>query len=53
VNCTISLVERELGKAKRIAGLALADYGEQPRADLASIRYTVEQVLGDWFPNID
>jgi hypothetical protein len=49
---TIStVIDNELGRAKRVAALALAGYSEQPRADLGSLRYTAEQVLGDWFPD--
>jgi len=46
-----SVIDKELGKAKRAAALALAVYREGPRTDLGSIRYTAEQVLGDWFPD--
>ncbi|HVC63786.1 MAG TPA: DUF29 domain-containing protein [Acetobacteraceae bacterium] len=45
------MIDKELGRAKRVAALALADYGEQPRVDLGGLRYTAEQVLGDWFPD--
>ena len=38
------VVERELGKARRVATLALAEYGEQASPDLGSIRYAVDQV---------
>jgi hypothetical protein len=44
------VIENELGKARRVAELALAEYGEQPRQHLATVRYSVDQVLGDWFP---
>jgi hypothetical protein len=46
-----SVIDKELGKARRVATLALADYGEQSRVDLGSFGYTAEQVLGDWFPD--
>jgi hypothetical protein len=46
-----AVIDKELAKANRVAALALADYGEQTRADLGSLRYTAEQVLGDWFPD--
>ena len=42
-----TVIDNELGKAKRAATLALAGYGEQPRVDLGSLRYTADQVLGD------
>jgi hypothetical protein len=44
------VIETESGKARRVAALALAGHGEQPRVAVTLIRYTVEQVLGDWFP---
>jgi hypothetical protein len=44
-------IDKELGKARRVTALALAGYGEQSRVDLGSLHYTVEQVLGDWFPD--
>ncbi|HEY1935891.1 MAG TPA: DUF29 domain-containing protein [Acetobacteraceae bacterium] len=47
-----SVIDRELDKAKRSAELALAGYGEQPRVDLRNLRYTAEQVMGDWFPDV-
>jgi hypothetical protein len=46
-----TVIDKELGRARRVATLALADYGEQSRVDLRSLRYTAEQVLGDWFPD--
>jgi hypothetical protein len=46
-----SVIENESGKARRVAVLALAGHGEQPQMAVANIRYTVEQVLGDWFPD--
>lgn len=44
------VIEKELVRARRLAALALAGYAERPRVELASLRYTPEQVLGDWFP---
>ena len=44
------VIENELGKAGRVAALALAGHGEQPQVAVGSLRYSVEQVLGDWFP---
>jgi hypothetical protein len=46
-----AVIDNELGKAKRAAALALADYGERVLGDLASLRYTTDQVMGDWFPD--
>ncbi len=45
------VIDSELGKAKRVIALALADYEEQPQVDVAALQYTAEQVLGDWFPD--
>ena len=45
------VVDDELSKASRVAALALGGHGEQPRVDLGSVRYTVEQTLEDWFPD--
>lgn len=46
-----AVVDKELGRARRQAALALSSYGEQPRVELGGLRYTAEQVLGDWFPD--
>jgi hypothetical protein len=46
-----TVIDKELGRARRVAALALAGYGEQSRVDLGSLRYTADQVLGDWFPD--
>ena len=45
------VIERELGKARQLARLALADYAEQPRVQLQRLHYSEAQVLGDWFPD--
>lgn len=46
-----SVIENELGRARRVVALALAGYGEQPQVDWGNIRYGAAQVLGDWFPD--
>jgi hypothetical protein len=46
------VIETELGKARRVAALALAESGEQPGVDLGGLRFTAGQVLGDWFPDV-
>jgi hypothetical protein len=46
-----TVIDKELGKARRAAALALAGHGEQPEVDLESLRYPADQVLGDWFPS--
>lgn len=45
-----TIIEEESGRARRLAALARAGHGEHPRVDLASLRYTEAQVMGDWFP---
>jgi hypothetical protein len=45
------VIDNELGKARRVAALALGGHGEQPAVDLGSVRYTAAQVLEDWFPD--
>jgi hypothetical protein len=45
-----TVIDNELSKARRVAGLALGGHGEQPGVDLGRVRYTAEQVLEDWFP---
>lgn len=45
-----SLIEEKLPKARMRAALALAEYGEQPRTDVARVAYTADQVCGVWFP---
>ena len=45
------VIDSELSQAGRVAGLALSGDDEQQRLDLATVRYTVEQVLDDWFPD--
>ncbi len=40
----------ELATASRMAAAEMADLGEQPKIDLALVQFTLEQVLGDWFP---
>jgi hypothetical protein len=47
-----TVIDKELGRARRVAALALAGHGEPPRVELGSLRYTTEQVLGDWFPDV-
>ena len=46
-----TVIDKELGRARRIAALALAGFGEQARTDPGGLRYSEEQVLGDWFPD--
>jgi hypothetical protein len=46
-----TVIDTELARARRAAALALGGHREQPRVELGSLRYTAEQVLGDWFPD--
>jgi hypothetical protein len=50
-NTVPSVIGTEIDDARRIAALEMADFGEQPQIDLASITYTTERVMGDWFPD--
>jgi Domain of unknown function DUF29 len=44
-----AVIQDELEGAKEQALDDLADHGEQPRVDVASLIYTEDQVLGRWF----
>lgn len=46
-----AVIQAELGKARRVVALDLADYGEAPRVELDSLQYGPDQVLGSWFPD--
>jgi len=43
-------IARETDKARNRARLALADYGEIPKADLDRVTFDEEKLFGDWFP---
>jgi len=45
-----AVINEELGRARKRVRAALADYDEQPCADLDSLMFTEDQVLSDWFP---
>lgn len=45
-----AMIVDETPSARQIVAATLADYGEQPKIDVASLTYTQDQVLGDWFP---
>jgi hypothetical protein len=44
------IVRDEHAPALKIASEILALYGETPRIPIEQIRYTTDQVLGDWWP---
>ncbi len=46
------LVVEETVSSRRLAELALADHGETPQVDLETLTYTTDEVLGDWFPDV-
>jgi Domain of unknown function DUF29 len=46
-----TVIDTELARARRAAAFALTGYAEQPRVEIGSLRFTAEQVLGDWFPD--
>jgi 1,6-anhydro-N-acetylmuramate kinase len=43
-------IAAELLTARRLATLALEEYGETPRVPLDQLSYTAAQVLGPWLP---
>ena len=43
-----AVVAEEIEAAREIAAISLA--GEEPRIDLATLTFTVDQVLGHWLP---
>jgi hypothetical protein len=43
------MVSDETPSARKIVASTLAAYDEQPRAEIDSLTYTVDQVLGEWF----
>ena len=45
------VVRVQLPRGLRLTASSLANYGETPRVPLDQIRYTTDQVIGDWFPN--
>jgi hypothetical protein len=45
-----AVIEAASGKARRVAELELADFGEHPQIDLNAVSYAEAQVIGDWFP---
>jgi hypothetical protein len=46
-----TVIAAETATAARIAAADLTDFGEQQKIDLATTRYTSEQLTGDWFPD--
>jgi hypothetical protein len=45
-----SLVAKALPKAQRFAAMALERHDETARIGVATITYSEDQVLGEWFP---
>jgi hypothetical protein len=45
-----AMVVEQTQRAQKDLTAWLALYGEQPRIDIASLVFTEDQVLGDWFP---
>jgi hypothetical protein len=46
-----AMIARQMDRVRPLVAQALADHDEAPRVPLKGIQYTVEQVLGDWFPD--
>jgi hypothetical protein len=45
------MITEETRRSGRQVARSLALYSEQPRVDIGSLAFTVDQVLGDWFPD--
>jgi hypothetical protein len=45
-----AVIAEKLVRARSDAAAALADNGEAPSCDVATLGYTEDQVLGDWLP---
>lgn len=46
------VIERQLPRARRVMAAALAGHGETARVPLEGLRYSEDQVVGDWFPAV-
>jgi hypothetical protein len=46
------VVARQHARALALAASALETHGETPRGPLELLRYTPDQVIGDWFPDV-
>jgi hypothetical protein len=44
------MITNEFPHARAMVRASCQDYGEQPPIDIDQIRYTEDQVLGDWMP---
>jgi hypothetical protein len=44
------VIQQELAGARERVRDVLADYGEPPRADVAQLEFSEDQVVGRWFP---
>jgi len=45
------VIERQLSRARRVVAAALAEHDETRRLPLERLRYSEDQVVGDWFPD--
>jgi hypothetical protein len=45
-----AVIAEETPPARMLAAASLEEYGEQPRIDIASLTFTENEVLGDWWP---
>ena len=46
-----AVIAAETATASRIAAADLADFGEQPKIELAKAGYDTKKIIGDWFPD--
>jgi hypothetical protein len=45
-----AVISKRLPAAQKRACIDLDEYGEEPRVPVDGLSYSVEQVIGDWFP---
>jgi len=45
------VIEHQLPRARRLVAVSLTEHGETPRVLLEQLRYSADQVLGEWFPD--
>jgi len=46
------VIERQLPRARRVVAAALTEHGKTPHVPLEQLRYSEDQVVGDWFPDV-
>jgi hypothetical protein len=46
------VIERQLPRARRVVAVALTEHSETARVPLEQLRYSEDQVVGEWFPDV-